>query len=478
MSTGLQLDINFEENNSNRLRSALENGKFTVLVESSLPQDEIDRQGAAAQLEILEKSVLACSNDNFNTGLAITDFSQTSRRWRGAEYATFLSPENRDRHVVYVSGYDTTLKQAAELISIAANAGFRNVVPVSGALPQPCGVKECRKLNFTESTAMLRLIGEEHNLFAGSVVNPFQYMAYPLLGQYFKAVKKIKLGAGFLVSQSGWDMLKIQSLAWFMMNRKLYYPMLTRVMILTPERVEEILDGKVAGVRISNDFRKILDRELHYSYNQFEASQYRRIELQAAGCRLMGYSGIQICGAENPARIKMILSRIENALKEYTDFNVWLEEYNAYMASAEMAPFSNNFQLFDPILSRDYPLEEEVLSNDIGEAVCGKMESCMLGLREMMFKKSSTQRAGHLHFAKVLLAGCRGCSNCRLDLREFVCTENCPKRLADGPCGSVRPNGLCKHGNFECIHSKVVRFAHKRGTLPQLENQIVEQISK
>ena len=478
MSTGLQLDINFNDNTSNRLRSALESGKFTVLVECSLPEEEIDQQGAAGNLNILEESVLACSNENLNTGLAITDYSSSSRRWRGAEYATFLSEGNRDRHAVYISGYNTSLKQAAELADIAVNAGFCNVVPVSGALPQPCTVKECRKLQFTESTAMLRLLQSEKKVFSGSVVNPFQYMAYPLLGEYFKAVKKLKLGSGFLVTQAGWDMLKIQSFAWFMMNRKLYYPMLTRLMILTPERVEDILEGKMPGVRISNDFRKILERELHYSKNQFEAAQYRRIELQAAGCRLMGFSGIQICGAENPARVRMILSRIEKALKEYTDFNIWLEEYNAYMASAEMAPFSNNFQLFDPILCRDYPLEDEVLSNDIGEPVCGKIENIRLKLKELMFSKSSSQRAGHLHLAKVLLAGCRGCSDCRLDKREYVCTENCPKRLADGPCGNVKPNGFCEHGNFECIHSKVVRFAHKRGTLPQLENQMVNQSFK
>ena len=118
MSTGLQLDINFNDNTSNRLRSALESGKFTVLVECSLPEEEIDQQGAAGNLNILEESVLACSNENFNTGLAITDYSSSSRRWRGAEYATFLSEGNRDRHAVYISGYNTSLKQAAELADI------------------------------------------------------------------------------------------------------------------------------------------------------------------------------------------------------------------------------------------------------------------------------------------------------------------------------------------------------------------------
>ena len=478
MSQGLQLDMNFEENQTNRLHNCLCNGTFSVLVEASLPEEEIDRNGAAERLNILEKNVLECCKDNFCTGLAITDHPAGGRRWRAAEYATFLPKENRDRHVVYVSGYDTLPKQAEELITVAANAGFRNIVPVSGSAPAPCNVRECRKINFTESTQMLRMVHENSGICCGGVVNPFQYMAYPLLGQYFKAVKKIHLGANFLVTQAGWDMLKIQSFAWFMMNRKLYYPMLARLMILTPDRVEDIAAGKIAGVRISNDFRKILERELHYSTNQFEAAQYRRIELQAAGCRLMGFSGIQLCGAENPARIKMILSRIERALAEYTDFSVWLEEYNAYMASAEMAPFSNNFQLFDPILSRDYPLDEEVLSNDIGEPVCGKAESALLKLRELLFRKADTQRAGHLHFAKTLFAGCKGCSECRISLREFVCPENCPERLADGPCGGVKSNGMCQYGNFECVHSRIVRFAHKRGTLAQFENQMVKQASK
>ena len=470
--------MNFDGKTDNRLRSALEAGIFTVLVEASLPEDEISRQGAAERLAILEKSVLECSKENLNTALAITDYSTGERRWRGAEFATFLPKENRDAHVVYISGYDTDMKQSEELFSIACDAGFCNIVPVSGAVPQPRSVKECRKTEFTESTQMLRAFADRKNIFCGSVVNPFQYMAYPLLGQYFKAVKKLQLGAGFLVTQAGWDMLKIQSFAWFMMNRKLYYPMIARLMILTPERVEDILAGKMAGVRISNDFRKILERELHYSTNQFEAAQYRRIELQAAGCRLMGFSGIQLCGAENPVRIKMILSRIEKALAEYTDFAVWLEEYNAYMASAEMAPFSNNFQLYDPILSRDYPLEDEVLSNDIGEPVCGKIESGLLKIRELLFRKADRQRAGHMHFAKTLFAGCRGCQECRLPQREFVCPENCPERLADGPCGGVKSNGNCQYGNFECIHSRIVRFSHKRGTLAKLENQMVKQVSE
>lgn len=477
MPDSIQLDMNLEKRSGNAFRSSLENGKFTVLVECSVPPEEIDPASAAERLAALESAVLKPSG--LNTGLAFTDFDTRNRRWRAAEFATRLPENNRDRHVVYISGSNTGKNQASLLAAMAVNAGIPNIVPVSGTLPlNVSGVRDCRKVQFTESTGLLRMFRNMPDAFCGCTVNPFQYMAYPLLGQYFKMVKKINCGAGFIVAQAGWDMLKIQSLAWFMMNRKLFYPMLARLIILTPEKVEEIVAQRHPGIRISNDFRRILERELHYSKNQFEAAQYRRIELQAAGCRLMGFSGIQVSGAENPLKAQLILSRIEQSLKEYSDFNTWLEEYNAYMASAEMAPFSNNFQLYDPILSRDYPMDTGVVSNDIGSPVCGGFENILLKLKEAMFSSADTQRSGHLAVAKTLLAGCRKCSSCRLPLREYVCTEQCPKRLADGPCGGVKPDGSCELGKFECIHSKVVRFAHKRGTLPELETKIVEQADK
>lgn len=477
MPDSIQLDINLEKKSGNAFKTALENGRFTVLIECSVPSEEIDPASSAERLAALENAVL--KHSGVNTGLAFTDFDTRNRRWRAAEFATRLPENNRDRHVVYISGSNTAKNQASLLAAMAANAGIPNIVPVSGTLPlNVSGARDCRKVTFTESTAMLRAFSCSSEVFCGCTVNPFQYMEYPLLGQYFKMVKKINCGAGFIVTQAGWDMLKIQSIAWFMMNRKLFYPMLARLIILTPEKVEEIVAGKHPGIRISQDFRRILERELHYSKNQFEAAQYRRIELQAAGCRLMGFSGIQISGAENPLKAQLVLSRIEQALKEYTDFNIWLEEYNAYMASAEMAPFSNNFQLYDPILTRDYPMDTGVISNDIGIPECSGIESILLKVKEMMFSCAAEQRSGHLAVAKTLLAGCRKCSSCRLPLREYVCPEQCPKRLADGPCGGVKPDGSCELSKSECVHSKIVRFAHKRGTLPELETKNVDQAEK
>ena len=473
MSESWQLKIDLNSAAANRFKDQLDSGNFTVLIESPLPGDEVDQDSACEQLRQLEQAVLGQTETP--AALAILDRGRNTRR-RAAELITALDAEQLDRHVMYLSGADTDLGTAEALAKVAVNAGCRNIVAVSGSADPDWDAKECRRHQFSESTMLLRMLSRlQLPVQIGCTINPFSYRAYPLLGQYYKLVKKLQLGAGFVVTQAGWDMLKMQSLSWYLLRRNLYYPTLARLILLTPERVEKLAAGREPGILISADFAKILAREMRYSKNQFEAAQYRRLELQAAGCRLLGYSGVQISGAELPGKAKLVLHRIGQALKNYPDFNTWLEEYNSYMASAEMAPFSDTFQLFDQYLRRDYPLEAPPAMRELDLPRLGSAEKLLLGARRLLLSGSAGNQPEHLHLLKLLLAGCRNCRSCRLTEREFVCPEHCPKRLADGPCGGVGPDGSCELGNFECIHAKIVRFAHAQGHLPELENQLVEQ---
>ncbi|MEE8394180.1 MAG: methylenetetrahydrofolate reductase C-terminal domain-containing protein [Rhodospirillales bacterium] len=46
--------------------------------------------------------------------------------------------------------------------------------------------------------------------------------------------------------------------------------------------------------------------------------------------------------------------------------------------------------------------------------------------------------------AKRLLFGCRMCGQCILRLSGMTCPMNCPKKMRNGPCGGVRPDGGCE----------------------------------
>ena len=457
---------------ANRFRDALSNGEFVLLVESSSPSLSNDPIAAGERLAALEEAVLSVSN--VNTALAVTDRYLSLDAWRAVEYANALKEENRDRHVIYLSGRNTTPEEIEQLADAAAKSRNFNIVPVSGNCIPGDTLKECRKRVFTESVGIIRdLAARPQPFFLGGTVNPYAYTPYTMMGQYFKLVKKLNAGASFVVAQAGWDMLKLQSLRWYFSGRSLYYPMIARLVLLTPNLVEKILAGEYPGINISPDFRKILEKELRYSLTQFEAAQYRRLELQAAGCRLLGFSGIQLAGAETPSRAKVAAERIGNALIEFNSFESWLEEYNSYLARAEMSPFSNSFYLYDHTLRRAYPEEETPVARDFGEPEISSGEKFAFRLRRFLFENADKQRADSGRLLKRLFASCRGCSNCRLPRTQFVCTEGCPKRLPNGPCGGVKPYGNCEIAPGECIHSRILRLSYWNESMQTLEDDIL-----
>jgi hypothetical protein len=45
---------------------------------------------------------------------------------------------------------------------------------------------------------------------------------------------------------------------------------------------------------------------------------------------------------------------------------------------------------------------------------------------------------------KVPLFRCQHCGECILSSTAFICSQNCPKRLRNGPCGGTREDGSCE----------------------------------
>lgn len=57
---------------------------------------------------------------------------------------------------------------------------------------------------------------------------------------------------------------------------------------------------------------------------------------------------------------------------------------------------------------------------------------------------------------------CRMCGQCVLHSTGMTCPMTCPKKLRNGPCGGVRPDGRCEvDPNMRCVWLK----AYKRSRL-------------
>ena len=476
-SSGIQLEMNFDGAMGNRFKEKLDNGNFQVLVEVNAPPSETKLADAVTRFSEIE--YLVSAKQELNAALTFTDRYAYPEALDNIQFAAALCKTDRDRHLICVSGRDRTVSDLEKILGHAANEGFKNIIAVSGESIKGDSLKQVQSRLFTESVHTLRSIREKFNknLFAGCAVNPYKYTPCTCFPQHFKLFKKISLGASFMVTQFGWDMLKLQELRWSLFRRSLHIPSIARFLVLTPDKAEEICSGKLPGVHISPDFQAMLRRETMHSMAQFEAAQWRRIQIHAAGARFLGYSGIQIAGLERPDQINIMLNRIREALNEFAGFEEWRTAYQEYYARLDMAPYPYRFYEFEELFSKAHPSEMPRMANaEIPPLEDG--EKFKLNLAHKLFANADRLPASERYLTKKLLVSCRGCPECRLPSTAFVCPETCPKGMANGPCGASKANGECEHTSKECIYSKRMRIAAQNNDYISLEETYVKPVEK
>ncbi len=474
----IQMEIDFKkEKGGNIFREKLNKGSFYVLIETATPDKKEDFAIAAGRLKTIESSL--GKYDAIGTGLAITDKTGSWNTWNVADFANALPPEGRDRHVLYLSGRNSTVNDVADTIARCKSSGFQNIVPVTGDGYFPEGYKKRHKLNFVDSVCMLNMLksGQDGDLyFAGCAMNPFKYTTSDIFPQYYKLVKKIKQGAEFIVTQSGWDMMKLQEMRWYLEMRELHFPSIARFSLLTNDLFEDIYDGKKPGIHISAELRKILLNEAKYGYAQFASAQWRRLQIYAAGAKFLGYTGIQISGVERQEHIATACSKVAEAMKEFKSFEDWRDGYLSYLSRADMTPYPYRFFMFNNLFTRAYPELATMKGAELPE--CGKYEKLHYRICKLLFSKAHRHASNEHLLSKKIFTGCRRCSSCRLPFTEFVCPETCPKGLANGPCGGTRVDGTCEFGGKQCIHAKIFRRSVWLKELHSLEERYIKPVEK
>jgi hypothetical protein len=57
---------------------------------------------------------------------------------------------------------------------------------------------------------------------------------------------------------------------------------------------------------------------------------------------------------------------------------------------------------------------------------------------------------------KVPLFRCQHCGECILSSTAFICSQNCPKRLRNGPCGGTGEDGSCEvYPEKKCVWYRI-----------------------
>ena len=74
---------------------------------------------------------------------------------------------------------------------------------------------------------------------------------------------------------------------------------------------------------------------------------------------------------------------------------------------------------------------------------------------------------------KVPLFNCQHCGECILSHTAFICSQRCPKRLRNGPCGGTREDGHCEvYPERRCIWHRIAKrsaLLRRRSLLERVE---------
>jgi hypothetical protein len=90
---------------------------------------------------------------------------------------------------------------------------------------------------------------------------------------------------------------------------------------------------------------------------------------------------------------------------------------------------------------------DELVTRGKGKPVRGEkfLSRCMLFFEDLV---------------KVPLFRCQHCGECILSHTAFICSQRCPKRLRNGPCGGTGENGSCEvYPERKCIWYLIYRRA-------------------
>lgn len=470
--TPLQFSMDFSGDNP--LVSRLRNGEFFLLIECNTSPLE---QPLEASLTLARSVARKISDVPEVVGMAVTDRLRTEDTHDPVETAARLAEASGKPPVVYLSGKGSSEERIREILARARSEGIRSIVAVTGdrsekhtATGRSGGRVPPYPAGYLDSVDILRLASASGDgLCLGAGVNPFKYNPSDQYLQYFKMMRKLDAGSEFLVTHAGWDMKKLQELQWYLQMRDVGNPVIARLALLSLDDIARIHDGLHPGVHVARSFAAVLQRESNVNATQSLSAQLHRLGLQVAGCRLLGYNGVQIAGLRDGHHLDMVLMRINEALETYDAFDTWVNAWNDYHNFLSFEPISDAYYVFDGLLN--------------GETVRFDPEQCHLTDRSLP-EPAVGDRALHAVLSTLLgegwpevigesLAGAveRVCGVPRDHLREcfFLSPSACPKRLIHGACGGSQPDGTCEFGQARCFFQRVMALAAHSHELDSLE---------
>lgn len=381
-----------------------------------------------------------------------------------------------------------------------ASEGFHNILTLSGDYPATGFRGRSKPVFDLDSIGLLALLGEMNrglagsakktesgkrlgrtDFFLGAVTTNFKLHEGEVMPQYFKLLKKLEVGAQFIISQIGYDSRKCHELkAYLTLHNYGHVPIIGNVFLLSPPVARFFHSQKIPGVVVSDELLALCERHSGGA----DGGRAFFLELaakQVAIFRGLGYRGVYLGGVSTAADTEKILE-IE-ATWGPTDWRTFAREIR-FSRPGEFYYFAEDPStgLADPgRLNPEYEASLNVRASGNGSRPMYSLSrgvhdaaftpgSWAFRLGQKIYSRASNKAQGPKllrvleHVSKSVLFGCKDCGDCSLPETAFLCPESqCAKNQRNGPCGGTR-DGKCEVAEFECIWSRAYHRLKQDGS--------------
>ena len=363
--------------------------------------------------------------------------------------------------LVHLALRDKNRNEMESLLYGLAAENVRNLLVVSGDYPARDGFEGrahpvfdldpthvMQLLNVMNTGLRYQSMGRPVTLaptdfFAGVAASPFKQFESEQMCQYYKLDKKIRAGAGFIISQIGFDARKMQELIQWLDSKGHHVPVLANVYALTYPAAVLMHDNRIPGCVVTDKLLAQLEEE-RKSPDKGRAARLTRAAKMYAVAKGLGYKGAHI-GGHNLTydMVEYILDKGEEMYPRWTELAQEFDypQQNGFYMYQKDAGTGLNGQTPSERIFKGKRTWLSAMSRglhnvffDPAKPLFKPMRRIFQGIDNHKWMRDCFTFTEHQ--GKSVFFDCLHCGDCSLLDTGYLCTTSqCPKGQRVGPCG-------------------------------------------
>lgn len=372
--------------------------------------------------------------------------------------------------LVHFTCKDKNRNQIESALYALDRAGVRNLLVMSGDYPMTGFMGRPKPVFDLDPVHTVDLVGRMNrgyeypglkgtishrpsDFFAGVAVSPFKATEAEQLVQYFKLRKKIRAGAGFVVTQLGYDARKFHEALQIVRTFAPSIPVVGNIYILPFGVGKAMNQNKVPGCVVTDKLLAELEAE-RTAPDRGEKGKLLRAARMYAVMKGMGFDGVHIGGYKlRYEQVEEVVSRGEELSPDWRDLIRHLDYPQPRGFYYYERDQETGLNTAAPVRRGGLPLEAPVsvtyrMSRLLHQALFEPGKNLYGFMAALSRAARGSRLEGPYHklerLAKVLLFDCQDCGDCALIEAAYSCPmSRCPKGQRNGACGGSF-NGWCE----------------------------------